>query len=1011
MSIQALLAAVVTELQTDLSADFPQHADNIGNFIAIQPNGNPPATAGEWYVSVDGMSVSSDARNFLRETYNVKVYISKKTAKYDTDRMGKAYSDNAEGLEQLELRVRGHLHANENVRITANTNVGAPGPGGDVFQRPLYYQGRSNTRYQDSGWNHSKANKRTGTAPDHGWLVRELTFTGADRIQALNVMLGSVVAPDTLQATSSSETEVDLTWDNAANNSTGVLVYRSTNGVTFSQITSLANTALSYSDTTTVGGTIYYYRVVNSSALGNSGPSNTANIETQINAPETLTAVKTNELTGALSWTNESDGETGFQIERSTDDATFVQIGTTASNVYTYDDVTTGGTFYYRVRTFTSEEESTYTNTASVTLALNAPSSLTATPSGENTINVAYTDNSSHETEYSIERSSDSGSTWGQVGTVGANVTSYSDTTTVPGISYEYRARAGNGVTFSAYSNTATAENTLNAPTSLTAVEANETTINLSWTDNSANEDHYYVEHSADGVTFSALATIAANSTTYADSTLSAGTIKYYRVRAGLGSYFSSYSNTANDTTPVLAPSALSVTVDSTETKLNLSWTVNSASGSVVTKVERSTDNSTWSLAATVAFGTAVYQDTGLNGGTLYYYRIRSAVGSVFSSYTSSVSQDTLLLAPTTLVATANSSDETEIGLTWNDNSSYETGYRIENSLDNVTFSLVTTLAANSTSYNATALSGAQLYYFRVRANGTNANSTWATASATTIIDAPSSLTAGAADETDMNLGWTNNTAAASLIDIEKSLDGSSWSYYGQVTSLDATTVTGLNASTLYYFRIRATNGTLYSAYSSTASADTILNAPTTLSITSQTDTTVGLSWVVNSAFADTSVILTSTDDVTFSEYWIGGVTTSTTYTHTPHLPEGPFYFEAENSYAGIHASAPSNVISTAFPPYPPNTLSVVADATAGQEDLSWTNGSSLEPTTFAFRIYGSDDGGSTFSLIGQTGDATTTSLNDTSLSSGFDYFYYVTAYQSGVGESVPSNTADATTN
>lgn len=71
--------------------------------------------------------------------------------------------------------------------------------------------------------------------------------------------------------------------------------------------------------------------------------------------------------------------------------------------------------------------------------------------------------------------------------------------------------------------------------------------------------------------------------------------------------------------------------------------------------------------------------------------------------------------APTNLVATAISS--TEIDLTWTDNATNETDYRVEQSPDGLTgWVEITILPANSTSYNVTGLSPSTIYYFRVRA-------------------------------------------------------------------------------------------------------------------------------------------------------------------------------------------------------------------------------------------------------------------------------------------------------
>lgn len=68
-----------------------------------------------------------------------------------------------------------------------------------------------------------------------------------------------------------------------------------------------------------------------------------------------------------LTWTDNSDNETGFGIERSTDGATFAEIAQVGTNVETYQDtsISYNTTYWYRVRAYNAAGNSGYTNTAS----------------------------------------------------------------------------------------------------------------------------------------------------------------------------------------------------------------------------------------------------------------------------------------------------------------------------------------------------------------------------------------------------------------------------------------------------------------------------------------------------------------------------------------------------------------------------------------------------------------------------------------------------------------------
>ncbi len=84
-----------------------------------------------------------------------------------------------------------------------------------------------------------------------------------------------------------------------------------------------------------------------------------------------------------------------------------------------------------------------------------APSSLTATAASTTQVNLSWADNSGDETGFRIERCTGSGCTnFAEIGTVGANVTSYSNTGLARNTVYSYRVRAYNASGNSAYSNT-----------------------------------------------------------------------------------------------------------------------------------------------------------------------------------------------------------------------------------------------------------------------------------------------------------------------------------------------------------------------------------------------------------------------------------------------------------------------------------------------------------------------------------------------------------------------------
>ncbi len=87
------------------------------------------------------------------------------------------------------------------------------------------------------------------------------------------------------------------------------------------------------------------------------------------------------------------------------------------------------------------------------------------------------------------------------------------------------------------------------APSNLAATAVSSSQIDLTWTDNSADEDGFKLERSTDGSSFTEIATVGSNTTNFSDTGLVASTTYHYRVFAYNAYGSSSVSNTASATT------------------------------------------------------------------------------------------------------------------------------------------------------------------------------------------------------------------------------------------------------------------------------------------------------------------------------------------------------------------------------------------------------------------------------------------------------------------------------
>ncbi len=382
----------------------------------------------------------------------------------------------------------------------------------------------------------------------------------------------------------------------------------------------------------------------------------------------------------------------------------------------------------------------------------------------------------------------------------------------------------------------------VNPPTALKADAVSSSQINLTWTDNASNESGFIIERKTGNDAYNRINIVPENSTIFADTGLAANTTYKYRVKAynnTVGSFvYSDYSNevnaTTNDTKPA-APSSLSASVQSS-TSIKLTWTDNSGNETGF-KIERKLSGGSYSQLKTVSANTTSYTDTGLSSSTKYYYKVRAYNDAGDSDYSNEVNattntattNDTTLTAPSKLSASVQSA--TSIKLTWTDNSSNETGFKIERKLSGGSYSQLNKVSANTTSYTDTGLSSSTKYSYRVYAYNSSSNSKYSnevnatTNTATTndtTLTAPSKLSASVQSATSIKLTWTDNSSNETGFKIERKLSGGS---YSQLKTVSANTTsytdTGLSGGTKYYYRVYAYNSSSNSKYSNEVNATT----------------------------------------------------------------------------------------------------------------------------------------------------------------------------------------------
>lgn len=163
-------------------------------------------------------------------------------------------------------------------------------------------------------------------------------------------------------------------------------------------------------------------------------------------APENVFTVTVDDGEVQVSWFDMSSNETGFILERSlAPDGPWEQVVKTEANGSPFSDtqLDLDTVYYYRVYAFNGGGSSAYSDPVGVASTAAKPSNLDAGAISSSQINLRWSDNSTVETGYEVQRRRDSTNTWiTLVNDLPADTTTYNDTTASSNTKYHYRVRA-----------------------------------------------------------------------------------------------------------------------------------------------------------------------------------------------------------------------------------------------------------------------------------------------------------------------------------------------------------------------------------------------------------------------------------------------------------------------------------------------------------------------------------------------------------------------------------------
>src|SRR5258708_21933224 len=326
------------------------------------------------------------------------------------------------------------------------------------------------------------------------------------------------------------------------------------------------------------------------------------------------------------------------------------------------------------------------------------------------------------------------------------------------------------------------------------------------------------------------------------------------------------------------------------------------------------------------------------------------------SALTSAPPPDTLPpSAPANLTVTPASSTQLNLSWTTSTDNVGVTGYMVERCQGAACSNFAQIAALTTTTFNDTGLTSSTSYSYRVRATDAASNLSSYSAISTTKTSAPpdttpptapTNLTASAASATQINLSWTASTDNVGVTGyMVERCTGVGCSNFAPIATPTTTTFddSGLNASTSYSYRVRATDAASnLSPYSGTASASTSAPPDTTpptaptnltataasasqanLSTTASTDNVSVTAYIVErcpgAGCSNFAQISTPTGN-TFSDT---GLTASTSYSYRMRATDAAGNLSAYSNTASASTPAPPDTT----PPTAPTNLTATTSA------------------------------------------------------------------------------------
>jgi fibronectin type 3 domain-containing protein len=699
-------------------------------------------------------------------------------------------------------------------------------------------------------------------------------------------------APDGLSASTTYELgHIMLTWTFDASKSGGspvsvFNVYRSTAPGQETLLFSGTFKNTRYLDTNVIAGTIYYYKVSGTNAVGEGLKSNevSATPPTVPTAPLNPAAVGGNGYVTLSFNAPSSDGGspvTSYNIYRCVNyTGTEVFYASVSGGTLTFTDSNVPNWFMYgyEVTAVNAAGESVRSEEVFAS-PLSVPGhlwDLSVQPGNGNNLLSWWVDHNSYGGSfiywYGIYRGTASGQET-LLNTISARLGHwvYDDTAVTPGTTYYYKMTAINGIGESAFSNEASGmPYTVPTAPSITSAGGGNGIVTLTFSAPSSDGysliTSYNVYRSTNNVNFAVVGTAGPTQTTYTDTGLTNGVTYYYKMSA-VNAAGEGPQSSAISAVPGTAPNApLSLTATAGPMQVTLGWTAPPNNGYAITSysVYRSTTSGGETKLGSST--TTSYADTAVTAGTKYYYKVTAVNakgGSGFSNEASATpTVATVPGAPQNLAAVSAANG---ISLTWSapasNGGSQITSYQIFRGTRSggEGSTAYASVGGGILNYVDTGATKGTKYFYNVKAVnsvGKSPASNEVSCTWTTVPTAPQNLQASPGNG-QITLSWTapssNGGSTVTNYRLYRGSVSGEEIYLTQVSGTTLTyTNTGLTNGQTYYYKVTAVNAVGEGSSSNEASAAptsaTKPTAPQNLKAVAVAGKNIDLSWAAPSS-------------------------------------------------------------------------------------------------------------------------------------------------------------------